>query len=240
MLEAIRKRAGSFVVKILFVILVLSFFVWGIADVFRPGSSAEWAAEVGDRKISTQALQRGVPSHPQPPRQLAGQSRRRRAGAGARPAVLRPQSHGRWRAGRSGGRRPGADGQRSVGAQQHQERPPLPQPGGRVRRPGRFGKRCAATALPKSGTSSCCGASCSANRSSPASPDGVVPPRSLVDVRRALPRRATDRRLAEGRRHGDHRHSHTRRTHAPPVLPGPRRAVHRARASFGDRPGAVG
>ena len=57
MLEAIRRRAGSFVVKILFVILVLSFFIWGIADVFRPRSNAEWAAEVGDRKISTQALQ---------------------------------------------------------------------------------------------------------------------------------------------------------------------------------------
>ena len=57
MLEAIRKRAGSFVVKILFLILVLSFGVWGIADVFRPGGSADWVAEVGDVKISSTALQ---------------------------------------------------------------------------------------------------------------------------------------------------------------------------------------
>ena len=56
MLEAIRKRAGSFVVKILFAILVMSFFIWGIADVFRPKGGTEWAAKVGDRKISTQAL----------------------------------------------------------------------------------------------------------------------------------------------------------------------------------------
>lgn len=57
MLEAIRKRAGSFVVKILFLVLVLSFGVWGIADVFRPGGGADWAAEVGDVKISSTALQ---------------------------------------------------------------------------------------------------------------------------------------------------------------------------------------
>jgi peptidyl-prolyl cis-trans isomerase D len=57
MLEAIRKRAGSFVVKILFLFLVLSFGVWGIADVFRPGGGADWAAEVGDVEISSSAFQ---------------------------------------------------------------------------------------------------------------------------------------------------------------------------------------
>jgi peptidyl-prolyl cis-trans isomerase D len=57
MLEAIRKRAGSLVVKILFLFLVLSFGIWGIADVFRPGRGTEWAAEVGDVKISTASLQ---------------------------------------------------------------------------------------------------------------------------------------------------------------------------------------
>ena len=57
MLEAIRKRAGSLVVKILFLILVLSFGVWGIADVFRPGRGPDWAAEVGAVKISTAAFQ---------------------------------------------------------------------------------------------------------------------------------------------------------------------------------------
>jgi peptidyl-prolyl cis-trans isomerase D len=57
MLEAIRKRAGSLVVKILFLFLVLSFGIWGIADVFRPGRGADWAAEVGDVEISSAAFQ---------------------------------------------------------------------------------------------------------------------------------------------------------------------------------------
>jgi peptidyl-prolyl cis-trans isomerase D len=56
MLEAIRKRAGSFVVKILFLVLVLSFVVWGVADVFRPGRDAEWAAKIGDSEITTEAF----------------------------------------------------------------------------------------------------------------------------------------------------------------------------------------
>ena len=42
MLETIRKYTGSFVVKLLFVILILSFGVWGVADVFRPGRGADW------------------------------------------------------------------------------------------------------------------------------------------------------------------------------------------------------
>ncbi|HYN39732.1 MAG TPA: SurA N-terminal domain-containing protein, partial [Rhodospirillales bacterium] len=57
MLEAIRKRIGSLVVKVLFVVLVLSFIVWGIADVFRPGGGTDWAAEVGGEKIPTSVFQ---------------------------------------------------------------------------------------------------------------------------------------------------------------------------------------
>ena len=57
MLEAIRKRAGSLVVKILFVMLTLSFVIWGIADVFRPGRGDDWAAKVGGEKIPTSAFQ---------------------------------------------------------------------------------------------------------------------------------------------------------------------------------------
>jgi peptidyl-prolyl cis-trans isomerase D len=51
MLEAIRKRSASFLVKLLFGLLVLSFGLWGIADVFRPGRGDNWAAEVGDIRI---------------------------------------------------------------------------------------------------------------------------------------------------------------------------------------------
>lgn len=57
MLEAIRKRAGSLVVKILFIVLTLSFVVWGIADVFRPGGGTDWAAEVGGEKIPASVFQ---------------------------------------------------------------------------------------------------------------------------------------------------------------------------------------
>jgi peptidyl-prolyl cis-trans isomerase D len=51
MLEAIRKRSASFLVKLLFGLLVLSFGLWGIADVFNPGRGGDWAAEVGDSRI---------------------------------------------------------------------------------------------------------------------------------------------------------------------------------------------
>lgn len=57
MLEAIRKRAGSLVVKILFVMLTLSFVIWGIADVFRPGRGDDWAARVGGEKIPATVFQ---------------------------------------------------------------------------------------------------------------------------------------------------------------------------------------
>lgn len=56
MLADIRKYADSLVVKILFVVLLLSFVIWGIADVFRPHSSTAWVAKVGDREISRTAF----------------------------------------------------------------------------------------------------------------------------------------------------------------------------------------
>lgn len=56
MLQSIRNYAGSFVVKILFVVLILSFFVWGIADVFRPTQGDTWAAKVADQTISREAF----------------------------------------------------------------------------------------------------------------------------------------------------------------------------------------
>ncbi len=56
MLQNIRKYAGSFIVKILFAVLILSFFVWGIADVIKPKKGPDWAAKVGDREISRAAF----------------------------------------------------------------------------------------------------------------------------------------------------------------------------------------
>lgn len=56
MLEAIRNRASSLVVKLLFMVLVLSFVLWGIADVFSPSRGRDWIAKVGDVTISEQAF----------------------------------------------------------------------------------------------------------------------------------------------------------------------------------------
>ena len=56
MLQSIRNQAKSWVVFILFGLLILSFGIWGIADIFRPGvSSKATVAEVGDIDISAQA-----------------------------------------------------------------------------------------------------------------------------------------------------------------------------------------
>ena len=51
MLEAIRKRTASIFVKGLLGLLVVSFAIWGIGDVFSPGSRTTAVAEVGDVEI---------------------------------------------------------------------------------------------------------------------------------------------------------------------------------------------
>jgi peptidyl-prolyl cis-trans isomerase D len=61
MLQAIRSKAGSLIVKILFALLIISFGVWGIADVFRQRTAAETTvANVGGIKIQADELQVGV------------------------------------------------------------------------------------------------------------------------------------------------------------------------------------
>lgn len=51
MLQAIRSTVGSWVVKILFALLILSFGVWGIGDMFRGGGLSGTVAEVGPVEI---------------------------------------------------------------------------------------------------------------------------------------------------------------------------------------------
>ena len=46
MLQAIRSKAGSFVVKGLFGLLILTFGIWGIGDIFRTRSSDTTVATV--------------------------------------------------------------------------------------------------------------------------------------------------------------------------------------------------
>ena len=51
MLQAIRSKAGSFVVKGLFGLLILTFGVWGIGDIFR-GFGVFTVAKIGKTEIS--------------------------------------------------------------------------------------------------------------------------------------------------------------------------------------------
>jgi peptidyl-prolyl cis-trans isomerase D len=56
MLQAIRSKATSFVIKILFGLLILSFGIWGIGDIFRTGSTDTTVAKVGGRAISAEQV----------------------------------------------------------------------------------------------------------------------------------------------------------------------------------------
>jgi peptidyl-prolyl cis-trans isomerase D len=57
MLQAIRSKAGSFVVKGLFVLLILIFGIWGIGDIFRTRPTDTVIATVGDQHIQAEDLQ---------------------------------------------------------------------------------------------------------------------------------------------------------------------------------------
>jgi peptidyl-prolyl cis-trans isomerase D len=57
MLQAIRSRAGSFVVKVFFGLLILTFGVWGIGDIFRNRPAERVVATVGDQSIRAEELQ---------------------------------------------------------------------------------------------------------------------------------------------------------------------------------------
>jgi len=60
MLQAIRSRAGSLVVKALFGLLILTFGVWGIGDIFRNRPTDTVIVTVGDQKIHGEELQAAV------------------------------------------------------------------------------------------------------------------------------------------------------------------------------------
>ncbi|MGB0671021.1 MAG: SurA N-terminal domain-containing protein, partial [Rhodospirillales bacterium] len=51
MLDAIRKRSGSIVVKGLLLLLVLSFGIWGVGDYINSGGTDNNAAVVGDIEL---------------------------------------------------------------------------------------------------------------------------------------------------------------------------------------------
>jgi peptidyl-prolyl cis-trans isomerase D len=59
MLNVLRQRAGSWVVKVLLMLLVVSFAIWGIGDVFFRGSRNPTVASVGGSEISAAELADG-------------------------------------------------------------------------------------------------------------------------------------------------------------------------------------
>ncbi len=56
MLQLIRGTVGTWIVKGLFVLLICSFAIWGIGDIFRGRGPATSVAEIGPIKISAQDL----------------------------------------------------------------------------------------------------------------------------------------------------------------------------------------
>jgi peptidyl-prolyl cis-trans isomerase D len=60
MLQAIRSKAGSIFVKGLFVVLIATFGIWGIGDIFRNRPTDTTVATVGAQSIDAGALQAAV------------------------------------------------------------------------------------------------------------------------------------------------------------------------------------
>jgi len=60
MLQALRKQTASIFAKVLFGLLVLSFAVWGVGDVFTSGGAGAPVAEVGEREIPPGLLAREI------------------------------------------------------------------------------------------------------------------------------------------------------------------------------------
>src|SRR5271170_3210022 len=60
MLQLIRSKATSFVVKILFGLLIVTFGIWGIGDIFRSAGPDTSVANVGGRAITAEQLSQQV------------------------------------------------------------------------------------------------------------------------------------------------------------------------------------
>ncbi|MEM8915226.1 MAG: SurA N-terminal domain-containing protein [Pseudomonadota bacterium] len=58
MIELIRSGIGSWAVKILFALLIASFAVWGIGDIFRDGGLNQRVGSVGDRDVTLAEIDR--------------------------------------------------------------------------------------------------------------------------------------------------------------------------------------
>jgi len=72
MLQAIRGKAASWVVKILFVLLIASFAAWGVADWLRSATTPSVVAEIGSVRIAPEAFSQAVSLEMQRFRQILG------------------------------------------------------------------------------------------------------------------------------------------------------------------------
>lgn len=72
MMQALRKQAKGFLAFILFGLLILSFAVWGIQDIFSPVSGRTVVIEVGDTEIPAELVYRDVQREMQALRQRSG------------------------------------------------------------------------------------------------------------------------------------------------------------------------
>ncbi|WP_439514476.1 peptidyl-prolyl cis-trans isomerase [Oceanibaculum nanhaiense] len=74
MLQSIRTKTASWVVKILFALLVLSFAVWGVEDMFRGGNTSNIVITVEDVEIPAQQVSERLQSEIATLRQRFGQT----------------------------------------------------------------------------------------------------------------------------------------------------------------------
>jgi peptidyl-prolyl cis-trans isomerase D len=72
MLQAIRGQAGTWIVKALFVVLILSFVAWGVADYIARSRAPTSVATVGDVEIAPTTLSTAVNQESQRLRQMFG------------------------------------------------------------------------------------------------------------------------------------------------------------------------
>src|SRR5262249_54005989 len=60
MLQAIRSKASSYVVKLLFALLTATFALWGIGDIFRNWGTDTTVAKVGSKEISADQVNQAL------------------------------------------------------------------------------------------------------------------------------------------------------------------------------------
>lgn len=74
MMQSLRKQAKGFLAFILFGLLILSFGVWGIGDIFRPVSGRDVVIEIGDTQVAAEQLASDVQREIQALRSRSGVS----------------------------------------------------------------------------------------------------------------------------------------------------------------------